>query len=347
MEVLMKFLKTIVPLSSFLFLLGCSSADSAQPPAVPASINTAEQTQTVSTAGTVQTSDIATVTETTATPEILPAAYSAVCADMLTEVPPPEILEQREGVPYPAFQKYTYYSQTAERETGVNVLLPYGYSPDRQYPVLYVLHGSADTEDWMARDEVHIATMLTNLIMDGEAEEMIVVSPYIYCSKDTPRCYGLSEQDFLNFDNFINDLETDLKPFIEERFSVDPDRSSNAITGFSIGGRESLYIGFSHPEQFGYIGSICTASGVVDGTGHPCALREEEFQFSEGQEPYLLLLSAAEQDAAVGLIPFKYDEILTENGTEHLMHRMTQSGHDVNSVISHLYNFMRMIFHQN
>ena len=326
-------------------LTGCGETESSS--AIPASAGT-ESTASVQMTLAETTSAAPAVTEMTevTSEPILPAAYMDICADMMTETPPEEILEERSGVTYPAFQKYTYYSQTAGRETGVNVLLPYGYTEDRSYPVLYVLHGSADTEDWMARDEVHISTMLTNLIMDGEAEEMIVVSPYIYCSKDMPRCYGLSEQDFLNFDNFINDLETDLKPFIEERFSCAKGREHTAITGFSIGGRESLYIGYSHPEQFGFIGSICTASGVVDGTGSPCALREDEFRFQPGSEPYLLLLSAAEQDAAVRDIPFGYDRIMTENGTDHLFHRMTQSGHDVNSVISHLYNFLRMIFHQ-
>ena len=324
-------------------LTGCGNADGSS--AVPASAGT-ERTQMTQTAVSETTASTAQETTQAVSEPILPAAYMAVCADMMTEIPPEEILEERDGVTYPVFQKFTYYSQTAERETGVNVLLPYGYSEEKEYPVVYVLHGSADTEDWMARDEVHISTMLTNLIIDGQAEEMIVVSPYIYCSKDMPRCYGLSTQDFLNFDNFINDLETDLKPFIEERFSVAKGREHTAITGFSIGGRESLYIGYSHPEQFGFIGSICTASGVVDGTGNPCALREEEFQFQPGSEPYLLLLSAAEQDAAVGEIPFGYDRIMTANGTNHLFHLMTQSGHDVNSVISHLYNFLRMLFHQ-
>lgn len=82
--------------------------------------------------------------------------------------------------------------------------------------------------------------MLTNLIADGEAEEMIVVLPYIYCSKDMPYCTGMDTTNTLNCDNFINDMMTDLIPFIEENFSVAKGRENTAVTGFSMGGREAL-----------------------------------------------------------------------------------------------------------
>ena len=59
----------------------------------------------------------------------------------------------------------------------VNVLLPTDYDEQRTYPVLYILHGYWDTQDWMARDAVGLNVMLGNLWASGEAEEMIVVLP--------------------------------------------------------------------------------------------------------------------------------------------------------------------------
>ncbi|MBR4200700.1 MAG: hypothetical protein IKQ91_05430 [Oscillospiraceae bacterium] len=295
-------------------------------------------TETTSTENT--TAPVTTTECTTADPR----SYMERHADLLTESAPPAITERREGVTYPQFEKYYYYSSTAERQTGVNVLLPAGYTADREYPVLYILHGSGDNEDWIASDAMMVNVMLTNLCADGLAKEMIVVSPYIYCSKDMPFCTGLDEQNFRNFDNFRIDLMTDLKPFIEENFSVAKDREHTAITGFSLGGREALNVGFHHPDAFGFLGSICPASGVVEGTGLPFVFTNEEFRFAEGQQPELFLLSAAEQDAAVGVIPYDYHRILTENGTDHIWHVMTDSGHEMRSVISHLYSFMQMIF---
>lgn len=294
-----------------------------------------------------ETTDSNTSAETSKTEpepdEPTEVSYMKKFEDIMTEMPPEEILTRREDTAYPKFEKLHYYSSTAQRDTPVNVLLPADYSEDKEYPVLYILHGYYDNEDWMTRDVVHIGTMLTNLIADGEAEEMIVVCPYIYCSKDMPYCTGMDTQNTLNYDNFINDMTTDLIPFIEENFSTAKGRENTAITGFSMGGRESLFIGFSHPEIFGYIGSVCTAPGLVAGTGEPHQLEVSEFRFTD-ITPYLLLLSAAENDGVVGGNPAAYERMLTRNGTEHLWHTMSRTGHDASSVTPHLYNFMRMIF---
>ena len=296
--------------------------------------STAPQTETVT---TVTTAAETTAEMTTTVP------YLEQCRAMLAEFPPEDLTEKREGVEYPEFVKLYYDSQTAGRETGLNVLVPPDYTVEKKYPVLYVLHGSGDTEDWMAGDMVQLSVILNNLVADGLAREMIVVSPYIYCSKDMPRCTGLDEQNFLNFDNFVNDLETDIMPFMAEHFSIAEGRENTAVTGFSLGGRESFNVGFSHPEQFGFIGSICPASGVISGTGEPHLMERADFCFRENA-PELLLLSCADQDGAVGDIPYQYEEALTQNGTEHLFHEMHGYSHNVESVKAHLYNFLRMIF---
>ena len=317
-------------------LSGCGSKE--QPPESAA--ETAPQT-TVTTTLTTTAPTITLTTTTTTPPEQL---YMDHWEKEIAEVQPKDILKKRKDVTYPKFEKYYYYSHTACRKTGVNVLLPADYTDEKEYPVLYVLHGSGDDEDWLASDRIGISTMLNNLIADGDAEEMIVVTPYIYCSKDMPVCTGLDPQNWRNFDRFIDDLERDLMPFINSTFSVAEDRAHTAITGTSAGGRESLYIGFSHPETFGFIGAVCPASGVVREVGSPpYTLEPQDFCFPE-QRPYLLLISAAEHDDAVLDYPFQYHDILTENGTQHLFHVMTKSGHDYKSMISHLYNFLRMIF---
>ena len=269
--------------------------------------------------------------------------YMKQCEKLLTEMPPEEILKEREGVKYPYFEKQTYFSTTAQRDTNVNVLLPPDYSEDKQYPVLYILHGYWDNEDWMTRDNVCLSVMLNNLVADGEAEEMIVVCPYIFCSKDKPYCTGMDTENTLAYDNFINDMMTDLMPFIEKTYSVATGRENTAITGFSMGARESLYIGFTYPDKFGYIGSVCTAPGLVNGTGYPYNLEKDQFCFTDNA-PYLLLLSAADNDGMVKNTPANYHNMLTENGTHHLWHTMSKTGHDASSVTPHLYNFMRMIF---
>lgn len=269
--------------------------------------------------------------------------YFKECSEKLEEKAHSEILKRREGVTYPRFEAATYYSTTAERETPVNVLLPQDYSEDKKYPVVYVLHGYWCDQNQMTAENMHIAAMLTNLIADGEAEEMIVVSPYIYCSKEQAQCTAMDTANTLAYDNFINDLTTDLMPFIEENYSVAVGKENTAITGFSMGGREALYIGFTYPDRFGYIGAACPAPGVISGTGEPHNLEREDFCFTDNL-PYLVMISAGTKDNVVGDNPKIYHEALEQNGTQHLWHEVEGTGHDGNTVTPHLYNFFRMAF---
>ncbi len=266
--------------------------------------------------------------------------------DMITELPPEGYDQKRDGVSYPQFEKYSYYSHTAERDTNVNVLLPADYDENKEYPVLYILHGFYNNEDWMSSGSVALSQILTNLQADGEAEEMIVVLPYIFCSKELPYCTGMDLENCFAYDNFINDLTGDLMPFIEENFSVAKGRENTAITGFSMGGRESLFIGFMHPELFGYIGAVCPAPGLVEVSGsamHPGQMQPKDMVFSD-VKPEVLLISSSKSDGTVGDFPDSYRNILTENGEEFLSHVMEKTGHDHTSVKPHLYNFFRMIF---
>ena len=263
---------------------------------------------------------------------------------MISNCPPKDIFEPNEGVIYPEFQKYTYYSTAAERETPVNVLLPPEYSEERTYPVLYLLHGYFDNEDWMIRPVVGLRYLMPNLYACGEAEPMLIVCPYIYCSKEMPHCTGMNLTNSLNYDNFVYDLTDSLMPFIESRFSAAKGAEHTAITGFSMGGREALFIGFTHPERFGYVGAACPAPGLTpipDSPAHPGQMPENELRFDK---PHLLLITASKADGVVGRFPFSYHEILINNHTAHIWHELEDTGHDHSSVKPHLYHFARRIF---
>ena len=133
---------------------------------------------------------------------------------------------------------------------------------------------------------------------------------------------------------------------IESEFSVAKGRENTAVTGFSMGGRESLFIGFSRPDLFGYIGSVCAAPGLVEIPGspmHPGQMKEEEMKFSEN-DPFIIFISSSKTDGVVGNNPDNYRRIMSENEVEYLSHVMERTGHDHTSVKPHLYNFLKMLF---
>lgn len=227
----------------------------------------------------------------------------------------------------------------------MNVLLPAGYNENETYPVLYALHGYWETEDSLAAMS-SARTMLGNLNANGEAEKMIVVFPYIYTSKTKEACDGLNLENSLNYDNFINDLTNDLMPYIEKNFSVKTGRENTAITGFSMGARESLFIGLTRSDLFGYVGAACPAPGLTPGTNlsmHPGQLQENQLKPAY-QMPNLIMITGGGKDGTVGSQPSVYHNILSANGIEHLWHSVSDGGHNSSSVQPHFYNYLRGIF---
>ncbi len=280
--------------------------------------------------------------------ELTPTEYMNMVRNTVTERLPSGADAVISGVDYGTMQTYSYYSTTRERMTNVNVLLPAGYQESEEYPVLYMLHGYWDNETTLSSSEMGLQTILGNLTAKGEAEKMIVVFPYIYTSKTMEYCTGMDLENSLNYDNFINDLTTDLIPYIESTFSVAKGRENRAISGFSMGGRESLYIGITRSDLFGYVGAVAPAPGLTPGWDpgmHPGQLSENEMRFDTAMgEPYLVLLSGAVNDYVVGTQPEQYHNMFNRNGVDHIWNSLPDGGHDGTSIRPHFYNLVRSIF---
>ncbi len=277
--------------------------------------------------------------------QVTPTAFMISVRNSLSEFALAGSTDEKSGVQYGTLTKHQYYSTTRERMTDVNVLLPAGYNENETYPVLYALHGYWENEDSLVGMS-KAQNMLGNLIASGEAKKMIVVFPYIYTSKTQESCSGMDLQNSLNYDNFINDLTTDLMPYINSNFSVKTGRENTAVTGFSMGGREALFIGLTRSDLFGYVGAACPAPGLTPGADlsmHPGQLQESQLKAAK-DEPYLVMITAGTNDGVVGSSPESYHNILTTNGADHVWHTVTGGAHDASSVQPHFYNYLRHIF---
>ncbi|MDO5558087.1 MAG: endo-1,4-beta-xylanase [Oscillospiraceae bacterium] len=245
--------------------------------------------------------------------------------------------QEKAGVAYGTVKSGSYYSTTCKRNKPYNILLPANYSTSKKYPVLYVMHGYYENQDRMiikGNGTMYTRQIIGNAIADGSAEDMIVVFPYIYSSATQADCSGMDDANNAAYDNFINDLTKDLMPHIEKTYSVKTGRENTAITGFSMGGRESLLIGMQRPDLFGYVGAICPAPGV---TG--------SFKWnSEEEAPSLVLITAGSNDTVVYSNPETYHNNFTKNGVPHIYHYVNGGYHGDNSIHAHLYNFVRAVF---
>lgn len=259
---------------------------------------------------------------------------------------PSEICIKQMGVEYGTVEHITYQSVTTGLERGANVLLPADYSADKKYAVLYFQHGIFGDENSLITDGNNkIKEIVANLVAEGHTKEMIVVFPNMYAKTDPNQQPAFSSEAVLPYDNFINDLVNDLIPVIESKYSVHTDRENRAILGFSMGGRETLFIGLSRPDLFGYIGAIAPAPGLVPGKdhfmNHVGQMQEEDVRFAEESVlPELLMVCCGTKDSVVGKFPASYHEIMERNSVEHLWYEVPGADHDSNAIRSGLYNFL-------
>jgi len=175
----------------------------------------------------------------------------------MVEVPdsPPAVWEPRD-VPHGTVEINWQKSKVINGETRwIWVYTPPGYERDlkRRYPVLYLFHGANDTAGgWTLAG--HANFILDNLIAEKKAVPMIIVMPFGHALP-----YGSTGMLTSNTDLYEKYVLQDVMPLIESRYRVAPGRENRAIAGLSMGGGQSLTIGFRHLDLFSAIGAFSAA----------------------------------------------------------------------------------------
>ncbi|WP_259013881.1 esterase [Emticicia fluvialis] len=148
---------------------------------------------------------------------------------------------------------YRYYTSPELGTRPVVVYTPAGYESNTKtaYPVLYLLHGTTDTEEtWTKVGRANI--ILDNLIAQGKARPMIIVMPYGRAYPVISKSSG-SLRNWDNLQAFKKDFFNNLMPFIEQNYRIIKDKNSRAIAGFSGGGGTTLYFGLNNTDKFAYV----------------------------------------------------------------------------------------------
>jgi enterochelin esterase-like enzyme len=242
-----------------------------------------------------------------------------------------------------------YDSTTVGKKRDVTIVLPPNYTADKKYPVLYLLHGlGQDNTQWVTEGKAEI--VIGNLISSGDAKEMILVLPNCRARKNDAAnpSDAFTLPHYKAFDNFKNELEKDLMPFINSNYSAATGRENTAIAGFSMGGREALYIGISMQDTFGYVAGFCPAPGILaysmNGVSEEGLFTKENFKLQDKYaDNTLLMIVAGKSDTVVGTWPKSYHEALESNGVNHVWYKVS-GGHDFNVTGNGLYNFAKELF---
>ena len=124
------------------------------------------------------------------------------------------------------------------------VVLPDGYTPDRCWPVLYLLHGSGTPTEWLGSVDL-MKSMKAIVVIPGGGDGQF--TNWYENGKRSPAW----ERWFFD----------ELMPTVQSRVNVCGDRASHAIAGTSMGGFGALFLASQRPDYFGSAGSF---SGMLN-----------------------------------------------------------------------------------
>jgi enterochelin esterase-like enzyme len=247
---------------------------------------------------------------------------------------PPAGIDVEKDVPHGRLEMISYESKSVGATRKMQVYTPPGYSEDRKYPVLYLLHGiGGDETEWQrfARPNV----LLDNLLAEGKVAPMVVVMPNGRAQKDD-RPRGNIYAAAPAFAAFEQDLLKDVIPAIESRYSVRADREHRALAGLSMGGGQSLNFGLAHLDTFAWVGAFSAAPNTkpaAELVPDPSGAREQL---------KLLWLACGKKDNLIRISQGVH-AYLKEKGIPHVWH-VDGNGHDPTEWRNNLYYFSQRVF---
>jgi len=270
--------------------------------------------------------------------------------------PPAGFNVRREGIPHGELKAIPYDSKSLGKRRQMRVYTPPGYSADRKYPVLYLLHGiGGNDREWT--EACHANNILDNLLAESKVVPTVVIFPNGN-SAVTADAVG----DFAgegrgagggpgqparggagrggNFDSwdkpFENDLLQDIIPYVESHYSVYTDRERRALAGLSMGGGQTLNIGLSHIDSFAWIGGFSSAPN----TRAPAQLLPDVAAAKERLK--LMWLACGNKDGLISISQGVH-AYLKEQGVQHVWH-VDGNAHDTTEWDNNLYLFSQRLF---
>ena len=251
---------------------------------------------------------------------------------------PPGFADAKPGVAAGRIDAFTYHSAETGMRRAANVYLPPGFSKERRYPVLYLLHGIAGNHDeWHGYVRAH--TILDNLIADGKAVPMIVVMPNGRALPDDrppPADRTFTPEHVAGFARFERDLLESLVPAVEAAYPVLRDRRQRALAGLSMGGGQALNFGLAHLDTFASVGGFSSAPNTREAAQllpDPATAR---------RQLALLYLSCGRQDGLIN-VSQRVHRYLKQHDVPHVW-TVDGHGHDRESWADNLHHFAQRLF---
>ena len=155
------------------------------------------------------------------------------------------------------FDNLSMKSKILNMERKYAVYLPPDYeTSQRNYPVLYLLHGGGDDQTgWVQFGEV--LTIADKAIREGGATAMIIVMPDANTGQ---RGYFNDIRGQWKYEDFFFQ---EFMPFVEKAYRIKADKRYRAVSGLSMGGGGSFMYALHHPELFSAACPLSASTGPI------------------------------------------------------------------------------------
>lgn len=162
-----------------------------------------------------------------------------------------------------------YHSTALNEDRRILIYLPPGYneSPQRRYPVLYLLHGyggftsqiSTEWEQWGLKDKAEA------MILSGQIQPLIIVQPSGFMGDGQPS-YFFNHGPGTDGKRWGDAIWQDAVNYVDTNYRTLSQVQSRAIGGFSLGGQGALSLALLHPEVFRIVGAHSPSFRGADGS---------------------------------------------------------------------------------
>jgi enterochelin esterase-like enzyme len=261
-----------------------------------------------------------------------------ICADAQDSIKhaPQDFDILRSDVMHGKIDTVQYESKTVGTTRKAIIYTPPGFTKDKKYPVLYLLHGiGGDEKEWLNGGKPQV--ILDNLYAENKIRSMIVVMPNGRAMKDDRAVGNMFDPARVEaFATFEKDLLNDLIPFIEKKYPVIKDREHRAIAGLSMGGGQSLNFGLGNLDTFAWVGGFSSAPN----TKAPEELAPNPEKTKKKLK--LLWISCGNNDNLIRISRNTHD-YLKANNIPHIYY-IEPGGHDFKVWKNGLYMFSQFLF---
>ncbi|MDP4094735.1 MAG: alpha/beta hydrolase-fold protein [Bacillota bacterium] len=166
----------------------------------------------------------------------------------------------QDNVPASQVKKVVMESKLLKRNMNLNIYLPKGYSTEKKYPVLYMIHGYSNNQNaWI---DMGINKKADELIEKNKIKPLIIVMPdidnsYGINSSVEPGVKGGNDQGM--YEDYIC---KEIVSYVDANYSTDTSRDNRYIGGLSMGGFVALHLGLAHTDLFSRVGGHSPAVWV-------------------------------------------------------------------------------------